>query len=105
MLCVQKTRNGHPIHGYINDTSIVFFISYFIVRTPPKYTHTTLDKLDAVGSFRRRKRRLSSEAEEEELSLTEYIHKKQEEETAGPKKKRVCKIKSKSSACALSPDP
>jgi hypothetical protein len=50
-----------------------------------------IDKLDAVGSFRRRKRRLSSEAEGEELSLAEYIHRKQEEESAGPKKKRVCK--------------
>ena len=50
-----------------------------------------VDKLDAVGSFRRRKRRLSSETEGEELSLTEYIRKKQEEERAGPKKKRVRK--------------
>ena len=61
------------------------------------YTHTphvTVDKLDAVGSFRRRKCRLSSEAEEEELSLTEYIRRKQKEENEGPKKKRACKIKS-----------
>ena len=37
-----------------------------------------------------RKRRLSSETEEgEELSLTEYIRRKQEEESTGPKKKRV----------------
>ena len=32
---------------------------------------------------------LSSEVEEEGLSLTEYIHMRQEEERAGPKKKRV----------------
>ena len=55
-------------------------------------THATLDKLDAVGSFRRRKRRLSSEAEEEELSLTEYIRKKQEEETAGQRKREYVRL-------------
>ena len=60
------------------------------MHTPPN-THTHVDKLDAVGSFRRRKCHLSSEVEEEELSLTEYIHRKQEEENAGPKKKRVSK--------------
>ena len=53
------------------------------------HKHTHVDKLDAVGSFRRRKRRLSSEAEGEELSLMEYLHRKQEEENTGPKKKRV----------------
>ena len=86
-----------PIHGYINDTSIVYmycFLLYCVHST--QNTHATLDKLDAVGSFRRRKRRLSSEAEEEELSLTEYIRRKQEEENAGPKKKRVCETKIKS---------
>ena len=53
------------------------------------HSHAHTDKLDAVGSFRRRKRRLPSEAEEE-LSLTEYLRRKQEEEeNAGPKRKRV----------------
>ena len=76
--------------GYIHFTHRYITPLVYCVHSPKMHTHY-LDKLDAVGSFRRRKHRLSSEAEEEELSLTEYIRRKQEEENAGPKKKRVCK--------------
>ena len=65
------------MHNYV---SLSFFSSH--------YSHCT-DKLDAVGTKRRKKRLLSEvDAEAEELSLTEYLARKMEGE-AGPRKKRV----------------
>ena len=55
--------------GYIHVMHRVHYIPSLLCTLTQIYTHY-LDKLDAVGSFRRRKRHLSSEAEEEELSLT-----------------------------------
>lgn len=55
----------------------------------PIHPPSHVDKLDAVGSLRKRKRR-ASELEEEggELSLTEYLDRKMRDQE-GPKKKRV----------------
>jgi 23S rRNA pseudoU1915 N3-methylase RlmH len=53
-----------------------------------------LDKLDAVGTFRKRKRLQSeqeddNDEEEEELSLLEYLRRRDEKITTGKKTKRV----------------
>ena len=55
--------------------------------------HTT-DRLDAVGTFRKRKRLQSeqeddNEEEEEELSLLEYLRRRDKKIATGKKKKRV----------------
>lgn len=65
------------------------FINFYSALSLTHSHMHSVDKLDAVGSFRRRKRRLSSEIEEEELSLAEYIRRRQDKQNAGPKKKRV----------------
>ncbi len=74
---------------FVPFTSILAFLTPFstdtCIHTLFTHTHTLIDKMDAVGLFRKR-RRLQSE--EEGLSLTEYLRGKQEVDS-GPAGKRV----------------
>ena len=71
---------AHPLNSFLT------LPSFRLQSTLRTLTHTLIiDKLDAVGMFRKR-RRLQSE--EEGLSLTEYLRGKQEVDS-GPAGKRV----------------
>ena len=77
------------VYIYTSD----YFFHFSSLPFPSLRPHTT-DKLDAVGTFRKRKRLQSqqeddNEGEEEELSLLEYLRRRDEQITTGKKKKRV----------------
>ena len=82
----------HNVYIYASDYSFHF---YSLPSLPclSLRPHTT-DRLDAVGTFRKRKRLQSeqeddNEEEEEELSLLEYLRRRDKKIATGKKKKRV----------------